>query len=129
VAAGVTLDVYPARDAPDYRRLAAATPGLRVHETLRPADLMRELPAYDFGWAGFNAGLNAAHLDTALPNKAFEYLAAGLPVLTFGHRALSRFLEREAWASGSTTSRGSALGCGRSTCPRCAAAWPRRDTT
>ena len=95
VAAGVTLDVYPAREDPAYRRLAAATPGLRLHETLRPADLMRELPGYDFGWAGFNAGLNAAHLDTALPNKAFEYLAAGLPVLTFGHRALSRFLERE----------------------------------
>jgi glycosyltransferase involved in cell wall biosynthesis len=95
VAAGVTLDVYPARDEPAYRRLAATTPGLRVHETLRPAELMRELPAYDFGWAGFNAGLNAAHLDTALPNKAFEYVAAGLPILTFDHRALAGFVENE----------------------------------
>lgn len=96
VAEGVTLDVYPSREEPAYRRLAAATPGLRLHDTLRPAELMRELPAYDFGWAGFNAGLNAAHLDTALPNKAFEYVAAGLPVLTFRHRALARFLETEA---------------------------------
>jgi glycosyltransferase involved in cell wall biosynthesis len=95
VAEGVTLDVYPAREEPEYRRLAAATPSLRVYDTLRPAELMRKLPAYDFGWAGFNSGLNAAHLDTALPNKAYEYLAAGLPVLTFGHRALAGFLEAE----------------------------------
>lgn len=95
VAAGVTLDVYPAREEPAYRRLAAALPGLFLHDTLGPAELMRELPAYDFGWAGFNAGLNAAHLNTALPNKAFEYVAAGLPVLTFDHRALARFLETE----------------------------------
>ena len=95
VGAGVTVDVYPGREEPTYRHLAAATPGLRLHDTLRPAALMRELPGYDFGWAGFNAGLNAEHLDTALPNKAFEYLAAGLPVLTFDHRALARFLETE----------------------------------
>lgn len=95
VAEGVTLDVYPAREEPAYRRLADVTPGLRIYDTLRPAALMRELPAYDFGWAGFNASLNAAHLDTALPNKAFEYLAAGLPVLTFDHWALARFLESE----------------------------------
>lgn len=95
VAEGVTLDVYPAREEPTYRRLADATPGLCIHDTLQPAALMRELPAYDFGWAGFNASLNAAHLDTALPNKAFEYLAAGLPVLTFDHWALARFLETE----------------------------------
>ena len=35
------------------------------------------------------------YLDTALPNKAFEYLAAGLPVLTFDHRALAGFIETE----------------------------------
>ena len=77
MAEGVTLDVYPT-DEPAYRRLAASTAGLRLHETLPPSRLM-ELPGYDFGWAGFNARLNAPHLDTALPNKAFEYVAAGLP--------------------------------------------------
>ena len=95
VAEGLTLDVYTTRDEPAYRRLADSLPGLRLHRTLPPAELMRRLPGYDFGWAGFNARLNAAHLDTALPNKAFEYVAAGLPVLTFDHRALAGFLERE----------------------------------
>jgi glycosyltransferase involved in cell wall biosynthesis len=56
---------------------------------------MRALPAYDFGWAGFNSALNAAHLDTALPNKAFEYLACGLPVITLPHRALARLVDEE----------------------------------
>jgi glycosyltransferase involved in cell wall biosynthesis len=41
-----------------------------------------------------NATLNGAHLDTALPNKAYEYLGCGLPVITLrpGHRALCRLL-------------------------------------
>jgi glycosyltransferase involved in cell wall biosynthesis len=89
-AAGLPLDVYPNRDAPAYRELAARTPGMRLMDRLSPAALMRRLPAYDLGWAVFNPRLNAAHLDTALPNKAFEYLAAGLPVLAGPHRALRR---------------------------------------
>jgi glycosyltransferase involved in cell wall biosynthesis len=91
VAQGVSLDVYPAREVPEYRDL----PGVRVHPTLPAAQLLRELPAYDFGWAGFNSGLNGAHLDTALPNKLYEYLGCGLPVLTLRHRALRRMLHEE----------------------------------
>ena len=93
VAHGVTLDVYPSREVTAYRELAAEVPGLRYHDTVDPATLLRTLPRYDFGWAGFNAELNAAHLDTALPNKVYEYLGCGLPVLTLGHRALRRLLE------------------------------------
>ncbi len=92
---GVPIDVYPNRAAPAYRELAARTPGMRVMETLEPSALLRELPAYDLGWAAFNSGLNAAHLDTALPNKAFEYLASGLPVAAGPHRALRRLVEDE----------------------------------
>jgi hypothetical protein len=77
---------------PAYRRLAKAHRAIRYHDTLDPRLLLRELPKYDFGWAGFNSGLNGAHLDTVLPNKLYEYLGCGLPVLTLGHRALSRFV-------------------------------------
>ncbi|HKH16136.1 MAG TPA: glycosyltransferase [Solirubrobacteraceae bacterium] len=90
-AQGLSLDVYPARDATEYRSIR----GIRLHETLPAADLLRELVDYDFGWAGFNAALNGPHLDTALPNKLFEYLACGLPVITLGHRALRRMLREE----------------------------------
>jgi glycosyltransferase involved in cell wall biosynthesis len=86
---GAAIDVYPNRDAPDYRELAARTPGMRVMNTLPPAELLRALADYDVGWAAFNTGVNGAHLDTALPNKAFEYLAAGLPIVAGRHRALA----------------------------------------
>lgn len=91
-ASGLSIDVFPNRDAPAYRELAARTPGLRLMETHEPAALLRALPAYDVGWTAFNTGLNAAHLDTALPNKAFEYLASGLPLAVGPHRALERLV-------------------------------------
>jgi glycosyltransferase involved in cell wall biosynthesis len=94
-AQGVALDIYPGRPAPEYRELAERHPAIRWHETVSPERLLRELPRYDLGWAGFNTGLNGPHLDTALPNKAYEYLACGLPVLTLGHRALARLVEEE----------------------------------
>jgi len=94
-ATGVALDVFPGRPAPEYEALAREVPRMRCLDTLDPASLLRALPEYDFGWAGFNDELNRAHLDTALPNKAFEYLGCGLPVLTLGHAALARFLTDE----------------------------------
>ena len=80
-----------ARVVPEYREI----PGIRVHDPLPATALLRELVHYDFGWAGFNAGLNGAHLDTALPNKLYEYLGCGLPVITLQHRALRRMLGEE----------------------------------
>ncbi len=94
-AAGIPVYVFPNRDAPAYRELAARTPGLRVMERLEPAALLRALAGYDIGWAAFNTGLNGPHLDTALPNKAFEYLASGLPIAVGPHRALERLVARE----------------------------------
>jgi glycosyltransferase involved in cell wall biosynthesis len=92
VGEGLALDVYPSRTVPAYAELAAELPGLRVHATLPPSRLLAALPSYDFGWAGFNSALNGAHLDTCLPNKLYEYVGCGLPVLTLGHRALTRLV-------------------------------------
>ncbi len=85
---GLSLDVYPSRPVAGYAELS----GVRVHTTLPPAQLLATLPQYDFGWAGFNSTLNGAHLDTCLPNKAYEYIGCGLPVLTLKHRALTRLV-------------------------------------
>jgi Glycosyltransferase Family 4 len=88
VAQGLSIDVYPSRPVPEYAELT----GVRLHATLPATKLLATLPAYDFGWAGFNSTLNGAHLDTYLPNKAYEYVGCGLPVLTLRHRALARLI-------------------------------------
>jgi Glycosyltransferase Family 4 len=88
----VSLDVYPSRPVPAYAELAVELDGLRTHLTLPRSRLLAALPHYDFGWAGFNSALNGAHLDTCLPNKAYEYVGCGLPVLTLRHRALTRLV-------------------------------------
>ena len=89
VRGGLALDVYPSRPSSAYAELASEPAGLRLHATLPLRQLLAELTEYDFGWAGFNAALNGAHLDTCLLNKAHEYVGCGLPVLTLRHRALS----------------------------------------
>ena len=92
VREGLSLDVYPSRSVPEYYELASERAGLRLHSTLPLRQLLAALTDYDFGWAGFNSALNGAHLDTCLPNKAYEYMGCGLPVLTLQHRALSRLV-------------------------------------
>lgn len=93
VAGGVHLDIYPSRKVPEYEALAARCPGMHYRDKLDPRRLLQVLADYDFGWAGFNTSLNAAHLHTALPNKLYEYLGCGLPVLTMGHRAMVRLID------------------------------------
>ncbi len=100
---GITLDIYPSRPVPAYRDLASRCPGLRCHERLTPDVLLRTLTRYHLGWAGFNTSVNRAHLDTVLPNKAFEYLGCGLPVLTLGHRALARLVREHGVGASLTT--------------------------
>ena len=93
---GVTLDVHCGREPmPEYLDLADRLDDLTLHRPVPTRELMRLLPRYDIGWAGFNATLNDAHLETVLPNKAFEYVGAGIGVLTLRHKALARWVEAE----------------------------------
>lgn len=95
--AGLRVAIHPSRHVAEYVDLALEHEAVTCHDSLDPSTLMSTLPRYDLGWAGFNTTLNGAHLDTVLPNKLFEYLGAGLPVVTMrDHLALSRFVDREA---------------------------------
>ena len=66
---------------------------IHYHGSLPPPHLMDEITQYDFGWSGFNVQKNRDHVDTVLPNKTFEYISAGLPVISFPHKTQKRFIE------------------------------------
>ena len=87
------IHIYAAREDEDYRLLADESRFIHYHGHLDQRVLLRELSKYDFGWTGFNDAKNKKHLDVVMPNKAYEYIACGLPVLTFPHKALSEFVE------------------------------------
>jgi len=93
---GAELHVFPGREpSVEYLELARACPTITLHPTLPSHQLLRTLPRFDVGWAGFNDTLNDAHLATVLPNKAFEYVGCGLPILTMEHDALARWVRSE----------------------------------
>ena len=78
-----------------YHRLAEENHYIHYHGHLDQESLLHEITQYDFGWVGFNLNpKNRRHLDVALPNKLFEYIACGLPVLAFPHKNIKKFLDR-----------------------------------
>jgi glycosyltransferase involved in cell wall biosynthesis len=88
------IHIYAAREDDGYRLLGEESPFIHYHGHLDQRELLQVLPRYDFGWTGFNDSRNKEHLDVVLPNKAYEYIACGLPVLTFPHRTLREFVQR-----------------------------------
>ena len=90
---GLNIHIYPSWDNGLYRKLAEKNDFIHYHESLQPIELMSELTHYDFGWAGFNTKRNKSHADTVLANKMVEYLAAGVPVISFPHRSQKKFIE------------------------------------
>lgn len=87
------IHIYVSRENEFYEKLAKGNEFIHYHGHLNTTDLFQELTQYDFGWAGFNAAKNAEHLNVALPNKVMEYVACGLPVLSFPHETQKRFIE------------------------------------
>jgi glycosyltransferase involved in cell wall biosynthesis len=91
----IHIHIYAPREDEAYRSLSSESRYIHYNGHLNQSELMKELTQYDYGWAGFNGAKNMEHLDAVLPNKAFEYIACGLPVLTFPHRSLKEFVEKD----------------------------------
>lgn len=88
------VSIWGAKDEA-YQRLAEENKFIHYHGHLDQKRLLYEITQYDFGWAGFNTNpKNRKHLDVAIPNKLFEYIACGLPVLAFPHKSIKGFLEQ-----------------------------------
>jgi glycosyltransferase involved in cell wall biosynthesis len=66
--------------------------GAIVHDMIRYPDLLKQLSRYDWGLCG--------HLEShpqwnkAMPNKLFEYLAAGIPVISINADEVSDFVSK-----------------------------------
>jgi glycosyltransferase involved in cell wall biosynthesis len=90
---GYHVHIYDSHRNQEYDKLADTHDSIHYHGHADPRQLLFELTQYDYGWAGFNIKRNREHMDVALPNKLFEYLASRLPVLSFPHKAQKEFIE------------------------------------
>lgn len=77
-----------------YRRLAETSKYLHCEDTKEPKELIEDMTKYDIGLAVLNVTKrNKTFLDTTFPNKAWEYLASGLPILFSDLASFKKFLE------------------------------------
>ena len=97
-AMGLHVHLHPLFEVPLYREAASRTDDLHYYDPLPPQDLLLTLSRYDYGLIPYSPNqFNRRHLDSALPNKLFDYLAAGLSVLSENIESLRQFLSsREA---------------------------------
>lgn len=78
-----------------YRELAKKSKYLHYEETKEPDELIEEMTKYDIGLTILNVtDRNKTFLDTTFPNKAWEYLAAGLPIIFSNLTSFDNFLKR-----------------------------------
>lgn len=89
----IHIHIYGSWESKIYRKLASENKFIHYHGRLSSNLLLEEITQYDFGWAGFNILVNKIHADTVLANKTFEYICAGLPVISFPHHAQKKFIE------------------------------------
>jgi len=66
--------------------------GAIVNEIMRFPDMMRQLSRYDWGLCGHID--NHPQWQKAMPNKLFEYLAAGIPVISINAGEVSEFIAK-----------------------------------
>ena len=86
----VKLHLYPSLTGlPDiYKTLK----NVLIHESVSPYDLIKELSQYDIGLIYLNNN-NKGILNSTMPNKLFEYLQAGLPIISGEYSEIVKFNE------------------------------------
>jgi hypothetical protein len=90
-AAGLSCDMYilPINTRVSY---VYETLGAHVRITHPFCELLRQMTAYDFGWHG-QFPHNHRQTHSAMPNKMFEYIAAGIPVVEINAKEAGAFVE------------------------------------
>lgn len=71
---------------------------LVLHEPLGYEELLPALSQFKFGFVGYvydNQYSVNSYLDSSLPNKFFEYLAAGLPIIAFQAKTVEKLVREK----------------------------------
>jgi glycosyltransferase involved in cell wall biosynthesis len=89
-AVGQSTILFPAEDLPGVAPVYRAAGGLVLPGMALPP-LIEYLTRFEFGWYGQTTDHQQIH-DT-IPNKLFEMVAAGLPVLVINAREAGKFVE------------------------------------
>lgn len=82
---GIHIHIYPhfKHQKHDITPIFSKFDNIHLHDPLSPKQIMEQMTQYDFGIIPFNLKKgDKRFLDTTIANKLFEYLAAGLPVVT-----------------------------------------------
>ncbi len=90
-------------DYSEYLSLARETPYFHLHRPLPPEQLIKEMSRYDFGehtigkkdWTGENCVYNPVKDTHNMSNKIFDYIDAGLGIISYNCRLEERLVRRE----------------------------------
>lgn len=93
--AGVHIHFYSPSDIAYCKRLENISDFIHYEGSVSGEKLIREMTKYDCGLAVYNSvDSNRVLLEGASPNKVYEYISAGIPVITAGINSLKDFVER-----------------------------------
>ncbi|MCP4265269.1 MAG: methyltransferase domain-containing protein [Candidatus Brocadiaceae bacterium] len=80
---GIHIHIYPTFYNQDIANDFSLHNNIHYYHPLSPKQIIENMTQYDFGIIPFNLEKgNKRFLDSTIANKLFEYLAAGLPVIT-----------------------------------------------
>lgn len=91
----IHIHIYPVLYDEKYELESLKNPCFHYYQPVSPDKIIQELGKYDFGIIPFiKSNHNSRHLDTMLPHKLFEYLSAGLIILTTDLESIKIFLNK-----------------------------------
>jgi len=92
---GLYIHVFPASYDDDFAAYFSQFPNIHYERPVSPNMIIEVMTQFDFGIIPFNLDKeNKRFLDSTIANKLFEYLAAGLPVLTTPLKSYTDYFER-----------------------------------
>jgi len=90
------IHIYPVFECAEYQQLDRHNKYIHYHEKTRPDELLTQLTQFDAGIICFNIlhERQRPAVDLAVPNKLFEYMAAGLPVISKDLKTLHSLIDQ-----------------------------------